>query len=55
VAPKISYDLWWKYAIEAIIEAKRKTRLDLILSSKRIVLMKKYIHLYKRKQNIVEV
>ncbi|CAD8104021.1 unnamed protein product [Paramecium primaurelia] len=52
---KNSYSEWWKYFINSIILKQKSQKLDLSFSSKKLVSMKRYIQLYKRKQNIVLV
>ena len=44
---------WFRYAIKAVIEKNRHTKLNLKSSTHKVILMRKYISLYKRKQNIV--
>ncbi|CAK91760.1 unnamed protein product (macronuclear) [Paramecium tetraurelia] len=52
---KNNYSDWWKYFINSIILKQKSQKLDLSFSSKKLVSMKRYIQLYKRKQNIVLV
>ncbi|CAD8125695.1 unnamed protein product [Paramecium sonneborni] len=49
------YSEWWKYFINSIILKQKSQKLDLSFSYKKLVSMKRYIQLYKRKQNIVLV
>ncbi|KAM3144515.1 Vacuolar protein sorting-associated protein 13 [Paramecium bursaria] len=50
-----NYGEWWKYLINAVMQKQKNHRLDLGYSSRKLVLMKRYIQLYKRKQNIILV
>ncbi|CAD8200188.1 unnamed protein product [Paramecium octaurelia] len=52
---KNAYSEWWKYFIKSIILKQKSKKLDLGYSSKKLVLMKRYIELYKRKQTIILV
>ncbi|CAD8117933.1 unnamed protein product [Paramecium sonneborni] len=52
---KASYSEWWKYLIKSTILKQKIKKLDLSYSSKKLVLMKRYIELYKRKQTIILV
>ncbi|CAD8080873.1 unnamed protein product [Paramecium sonneborni] len=46
---------WWKYLINAVMQNQKNHKLDLGYSSRRLVQMKRYIELYKRKQTIILV
>ncbi|CAD8184925.1 unnamed protein product [Paramecium pentaurelia] len=52
---KANYSEWWKYLINAVMQNQKNHKLDLGYSSRRLVLMKRYIELYKRKQTIILV
>ncbi|CAD8061056.1 unnamed protein product [Paramecium sonneborni] len=52
---KNNYGEWWKYLINAVMQNQKNHKLDLGYSSRRLVLMKRYIELYKRKQTIILV
>ncbi|CAD8125312.1 unnamed protein product [Paramecium sonneborni] len=52
---KNNYSEWWKYFINSVILKQKSQKLDLSFSYKKLVSMKRYIQLYKRKQNIVLV
>ena len=51
-SPKERPGLWWIYAIKSVVE-ERKRQTKFARSSTNILKMRKYVNLYKRKQNIV--
>lgn len=51
--PKENVKAWWKYAIRAIREEKKRNESFSQASAQKLVKMRTYINLYKRKQNLV--
>lgn len=51
--PSENYRAWWRYAIKAVREERKRSESLSQVSAQKLIKMRTYINLYKRKQTIV--